>query len=79
MEKEMKKLTVVILLVCMLFAGCTSSTEFGQCIGAFDEKLPGLHYKISAWNVGVALLTFGLIVPPVFVLVDQTWCPVGKK
>lgn len=44
----MKKLFAVFALCLALTAtGCTSRTEFGPCIGAFDEKSPGLIYKVS--------------------------------
>lgn len=74
----MKKLTVAVLLISLL-AGCTSSTEFGPCIGAFDDKNPKLVYRVSAWNLVVGIMTFSLIAPPVFVIVEQTFCPVGIK
>lgn len=74
----MKK-TIAIALLVSILAGCTSSTEHGPCIGAFDEKNPKLEYKVSAWNAALAILFFGLVLPPVFVVVDETFCPVGKK
>lgn len=63
----------------ILISGCTSSTEYGECIGLADEKNPDLIYKVSAWNVFVAVVTFELIAPPIFVVVDETFCPIGRK
>ena len=74
----MKSLIVAMAVVAAL-SGCTSKTEFGDCIGAFDDKKPGLEYKVSAWNLGMAIIGFSLVLPPIFVIVDQTFCPVGKK
>jgi hypothetical protein len=70
----MKKLLIALLLL----SGCTSSTEDGPCIGAFDTKEPGVKYKLSAWNIGVGILFFSAIIPPVLVLADETFCPVEK-
>ena len=70
-----------VLAVCMVLAlsGCTSSTEFGACVGAFDDKDPSLKYKLSANNLVWAILGFGLVAPPIVVAVDETFCPVGRK
>ena len=39
----MKKLFVGILLVMMMaVSGCQSKTEYGPCVGAFDDKNPNL-------------------------------------
>jgi predicted CDP-diglyceride synthetase/phosphatidate cytidylyltransferase len=73
----MKKILAILLLAALV--GCTSSTEYGQCVGAFDEKDPKLTYKVSAWNVAMGVLFFSLVAPPIFVIVDETFCPVGRK
>ncbi len=70
----MKKLLIALLL----FSGCTSSTNGGPCIGAFDTKKPGVEYKLSAWNVGLGIMFFSMVLPPIFVLADETFCPVEK-
>lgn len=74
----MKK-TLALVLAAALLAGCTARTEHGECIGVFDDKDPKLVYKLSAWNLVMGLLFVELLVPPVVVLVDQTFCPIGKK
>lgn len=74
----MKKLTA-ILFICSLLAGCMSSTEFGPCIGAFDEKNPKLEYRVSKWNAFVAIMFFATAIVPIWVIADETLCPVGKK
>ncbi len=71
-----RTLAIVMLLAA---AGCTSSTEYGRCIGAFDDKDPALTYKVSGWNVAMGVVFAELIVPPIVVLVDETLCPVGRK
>lgn len=73
----MKKLFVVLLLAAL--AGCATKTEYGDCIGLIDEGKPGLHYKLSAWNLFMGVLFFELIVPPIIVVVDAAKCPVGKE
>jgi hypothetical protein len=71
--------TIAVLLSVALLAGCTSKTEFGDCIGIADDRDPTLTYKVSAWNAILGIFFFELIAPPVIVLVNETYCPVGKK
>jgi hypothetical protein len=74
----MKKLTI-LFVVLVLLSGCTKRTEYGDCIGAFDDKNPTLLYRLSAWNLFVAIFFSSLIVPPIIVVADETICPVGYK
>lgn len=74
----MKKI-IAVLAIIVLLSACTSRTEYGECIGITDKEKPGLVYKVSAWNVALAILFFELILPPVFVLVDEFKCPVAKQ
>lgn len=74
----MKKLLITLLLTTTL-VGCTTKTEFGPCIGAFDEKDPAKIYKVSGWNIAMGILFMEFVVPPIVVLVDNTHCPVGNK
>ena len=73
----MRRLLVVV--VAALFVGCTSKTEFGPCIGAFDEKDPALRYKANGWNIAMGIVFFEFLIPPVIVVVDEFQCPTGKK
>lgn len=78
----MKKILATLAIVAALagVAGCTSSTEHGQCIGAFDDKDPALVYKLSGWNLFMGAIFFEVFfIPPIIVLVDETFCPVAKK
>ncbi len=59
--------------------GCTSETEFGKCVGLGEDQRPELIYKVSKWNVFLAVIGFELIAPPIYVVVNQTFCPVGKR
>jgi len=70
---------LVSLMLVALLAGCTSQTHFGPCVGIADEKNPNFVYKVSAWNLVLGLVFFSLIAPPVFVVVDEFYCPVGVK
>lgn len=72
------KLTILVLVVAMLSA-CTTETEFGRCIGVADDKDPALVYKLSVLNTVLASIFVATIFVPVIVLVDETFCPVGKK
>jgi hypothetical protein len=74
----MKK--VILVAAIALLSACTSKTEFGDCVGAFDEKKPELTYKLSGWNTFVGVVFSELfLVPPIMVLVNETFCPVAKK
>lgn len=70
----MKKLLIAFLLL----SGCTTQTKGGLCIGAFDTKKSGIEYKTSEWNIAMGVIFFSFILPPIFVLADETLCPVEK-
>lgn len=72
----MKKLLCIALMTTML-VGCTSKTEYGSCIGITEKENPTLHYKVSAWNVFLAIVFSETIIVPVLVLADEVSCPVG--
>ena len=72
------RMIIIMILVTML-AGCSSSTEYGRCVGVVDDRDPNLVYKLSAQNLAVAIIFFELIAPPVIVLADELYCPVGVK
>ena len=74
----MKKIFLIGLIL-LAITGCTSRTSFGECIGLGDEKDPTLIYKVSGLNVAMAIIGFELIFPPVLVVVDQFYCPTGKR
>jgi hypothetical protein len=74
----MKRIVLAVMLAAVL-AGCTSRTEFGPCVGIGDDKDPKLTYKLSAWNLALAIVFIGVVIPPILVAVDETFCPVGKK
>lgn len=71
--------TFIVLAIAVLLSGCTEKTEFGPCIGAFDDKDPKLTYKLSGWNLALGIIFFEVIAPPVIVIADETFCPVGRK
>lgn len=78
----MKKVIAVIavILLAVMLAGCTTSTSFGPCVGVDDsDRNPTLHYKLSVWNVILAVIFVETIVVPVVVVLDNTYCPIGKK
>ena len=68
---------IAILLVASALAGCTSKNEYGECIGAFDEKKPGVEYKLSAWNTVLAVIFSETIIVPVIVIANETRCPIN--
>jgi hypothetical protein len=70
---------VLLSALFLVLAGCTNHTDFGPCVGLGDDKNPALEYKVSAWNVAMGVIFIELVAPPIFVVVDETFCPVGKK
>lgn len=74
----MKKIMALAAALAFL-GGCTERTEFGPCIGAFDEKDPALRYKVEGWNIAMGVIFFELIAPPIIVVTDETFCPVGRR
>lgn len=70
---------LLAILAVVVLSSCTSKTEFGPCIGAFDDKDPSLVYKASINNIVWGVLGWELIAPPIVVVVDQFHCPVGRK
>lgn len=76
----MKKVLSILMLVATLFmAGCASETEFGPCVGAFDDRNPNLHYELSIRNVVIGVFFSETIVVPVVVIATETVCPTGKR
>lgn len=70
---------VFMLAVLILLCGCQTYTQYGSCIGAFDDRNPKLQYKVSVRNAVVAVVFIEMIVPPIKVIVDESLCPVGPK
>lgn len=73
----MKRLIVIALLP--LFVSCTSETQYGKCIGIFDDKDPTKIYRPNTKNVIIGVIFFELVIPPIVVALDQALCPIGDK
>lgn len=68
-----------LLLVLLLTVGCTSSTEFGKCVGVNDRKDSTLEYKYNTKNIILSLLFLETLVVPLVVVFDEIQCPQGKN
>jgi hypothetical protein len=77
-EKNMKKIALATVLTLTL-SGCTSSTEYGECVGITDQKDPTLRYEYNAGNVIVAVAFSETIIIPVIVIFSNLKCPIAKK
>lgn len=73
------KTLLIILLLSLLLAGCTTSTAYGPCVGIADEKDTKLVYKVSAWNLLMGVFFWEIVIPPIVVIADEVQCPIGKK
>lgn len=74
----MKKFLATLCIVGLL-SGCTERTEFGECIGVQEDKDPSLVYRVSKWNVAMAIIFFGTAFVPIIVGFWELSCPVAKK
>ncbi len=70
---------VMMLAMVVGLSGCTSKTEFGECVGLGEVQDPKLNYKVSGLNVFMGIIFWELIIPPVIVVADDLYCPVGAK
>lgn len=69
----------VALLLALCLTACASETDYGRCIGAFDEPEPGLVYEVSVRNVVLACVFFQTLFAPIIVVAKEVRCPVGKR
>lgn len=74
----MKKI-LLIALAAVFLAGCTTRTQYGECVGVGDDKNPTLHYKADVWNVFLGIVFVETVIVPLVVVLDETYCPVGVK
>ena len=81
----MKKFWLVCLMLCVVtLSSCKSETTLSDnkvypCIGLGDTPNPKLVYKASVRNIVVGVIFFELVVPPVTVVVNEFYCPVGIR
>lgn len=66
------------LLCAFVLTGCTTRTEYGDCIGIDGVGKPDLVYKMSVVNAVIGVIFIETIIVPIMVLKDQTYCPVEK-
>jgi hypothetical protein len=67
---------LLLLTGCMIAATCcTSETDYGKCIGAFDTPDPKLKYETSTTNVVLAVVFVETIFAPILVVAKETRCP----
>lgn len=74
----MKKIAIISCFL-LILSGCTSKTQYGDCVGITDEKDPTLVYHVDGLNVAVAVILSETIVVPIVVLASQLQCPVAHK
>lgn len=67
----------LLTIALVLLSACTSKTEFGPCVGVTDDKDPKLTYKVSVWNAALGVIFSEMILPPILVLANETYCPIA--
>ncbi len=74
----MRRTILAIMLVLMTLTGCTSETEYGDCLGMQETKDPNLIYKVPTRNVVLGVIFIETIFVPAVVLLSETNCPIGR-
>lgn len=78
MENKMKFALLITILLTV--SSCTSTTEFGECVGFDDEdRNPNLIYKVSVRNAFWSFLGIETIIAPILWATDFVYCPIGHK
>ena len=72
----MKKLVLVGCLLAL--AGCESRTDYGECVGLGEKQNQSLEYKLSPRNLVIGVVFVEMVIPPIIVVTDELYCPVGK-
>ncbi len=72
------KLNTLLLALALAVSGCTTRTSGGDCIGIADERVPGVKYELSGWNLFLALVFSETIVVPAVVVANELMCPKEK-
>lgn len=77
----MKRVVAFLALFSVVAAAtaCTSSTEYGDCIGINDTQSPKLRYRTSTGNIVLAVIFLETIIVPIVVVADELSCPVGPR
>lgn len=76
---KMKKFITILMMGALLFiAGCTSNTEYGECIGVAQEHNPDLKYEYDLTNIVIAIIFSETIIVPVIIIATDLKCPTGK-
>lgn len=80
MRKTVKQfITALVLTLCLFVSACTTKTEYGDCIGIGDDRNPNLIYKIDTTNAVLGVVFFEMVLPPIYWLADDFFCPIGRK
>lgn len=66
------------IFIVFILTACTSKTEFGRCVGIWDEQEPTLIYKPSVRNLFWGIVGLEIIYPPLDVAINKFYCPVGR-
>ena len=74
----MKSLILAAVAAVVLLSGCESRTDYGDCVGIGDHQKKNLEYKLSSRNLVIGVVFFELVAPPIIVLVNETYCPIGN-
>lgn len=66
-------------ILALFLLGCETSRPEGRCIGAFEEKEPGMKYEYSTQNIVVGAILVETIIVPAIVVLKEIQCPLPRK
>lgn len=72
------KFNALLLALALAVSGCTTHTSGGECVGLLDDKVPGVKYELSVWNVVMAVVFSETVIVPVVVVASDLQCPQEK-
>lgn len=68
----------LLAILALGLTACTSETAYGDCIGLDDDKNPSLKYEVDTGNVIIGALLVETLIAPVYIALEETYCPVGN-
>jgi hypothetical protein len=69
----------MFLMMALMTSSCASENHYGECVGLGEDKRPDLEYKVEAWNIIAAIVFVEALVVPIYVSLEEVWCPTGPK
>ena len=69
---------IIATAACLLLTACQTRTDYGKCVGLGEKQNPKLEYQLSTRNIVWGIIGIELVVPPVVVVTQEIFCPIGE-